>query len=446
MTVPVTAKLVILVLDGLRPDVIDASRTPHMAALRRRGTWYSASRTVFPSLTRVATASIATGTRPHAHGVVSNAFYDPRFDGDRLHNFASEDQLRRYEERVGEPFVAGETFADLLAAAGRRFAMVHTGSSASAFILSPRYRELRQWKFSVANFAAGMPSPVHDGIQDRYGPLPEDRIPGTAVVDYAATIFVEEVLARQSPDAALLWLYEPDKTWHYRGINSSDGLAALAAADDAVGRVVDWVDGRPDADAYTILLLSDHGHAQTPTQVDLYDLLRAEGYSCRHAEDGLLGDDAFAVTGWTVGSVWPRSGGVDQLRAVAEWLRAQDFVGCAHPRQAPLMFSVAVDDSACLGGLPGTGFVIGGRDARRLTMHGGLSRAELSNTMIAVGSGYEPGAIDTRACGILDIAPTILATLGVPQGPGMTGRPVSQPALPTDTPVTLAHGEVPAPG
>ncbi len=55
-------------------------------------------------------------------------------------------------------------------------------------------------------------------------------------------------------------------------------------------------------------------------------------------------------------------------------------------------------------------------------MHGGLNRHELNTTLIARGAGLPPGAVDGRATGIIDIAPTVLAALGLPAAATMTGR------------------------
>ena len=439
-------KVTVIVLDGLRADMIDARRTPHLDRVRRAGTWFSEARTVFPSLTRVAAASLATGAPPRVHGVVSNAFFDPRADRDRVLDFDSEAAITAYEAATGERFLNGETFADRLAQAGRNFAMVHTGGAASAHVFSPRHRTLGQWVLSTANVAASAPSRAYDDVRDRFGAPPPGTMPGTALLRYAADIFVDHVLTARQPDVALLWLHEPDKTWHFRGLTSDDGIAALGAADAAVGRVADWIDRQPDADRRTLLILSDHGHAATPNEVDLYALLNDAGHACRHMVQGSLGDDALAITGWTVGSIWTRDGDTRRLRAVAEWLQAQDFVGAvfsagdadgggpvpgtldlrltdaAHRRQAPLLFTTDVRDDRGHDGLAGLGPVIGGRTPPRLSMHGGLSNVEMTATLLAAGPGFPAGATDPRVCGIIDVAPTLLSLFGVQPPATMTGQ------------------------
>ncbi|MEL6963498.1 MAG: alkaline phosphatase family protein, partial [Pseudomonadota bacterium] len=61
-------KAVICVFDGLRPDRVTAELTPNLYRFAQSGIWYRESRSVFPSVTRVATTSFATGSKPETHG------------------------------------------------------------------------------------------------------------------------------------------------------------------------------------------------------------------------------------------------------------------------------------------------------------------------------------------------------------------------------------------
>ena len=56
--------ILVLVVDGLRPDTINASVTPTIAALRDAGVEYVNGHSVFPTVTRVNTASLVTGAYP----------------------------------------------------------------------------------------------------------------------------------------------------------------------------------------------------------------------------------------------------------------------------------------------------------------------------------------------------------------------------------------------
>ena len=72
--------MLLLVLDGIRPDVLRAAiregEAPNLGAVAERGeaVWDAVS--VFPSITPAATAAIATGKVPAESGIVGHAWYD----------------------------------------------------------------------------------------------------------------------------------------------------------------------------------------------------------------------------------------------------------------------------------------------------------------------------------------------------------------------------------
>jgi hypothetical protein len=70
-----TSLIVVFVVDGLRPDVISQTATPNLYRLKTEGTWCANSHSVFPTVTRVNSSSISTGTVPAVHGIVSNTMY-----------------------------------------------------------------------------------------------------------------------------------------------------------------------------------------------------------------------------------------------------------------------------------------------------------------------------------------------------------------------------------
>ena len=55
---------VLVVMDGLRGDMVTPELTPALCEIARRSRVFTAHPSVFPSATRVTAASIATGCRP----------------------------------------------------------------------------------------------------------------------------------------------------------------------------------------------------------------------------------------------------------------------------------------------------------------------------------------------------------------------------------------------
>ena len=74
-------RVVLVILDGLRPDAIEAFGLTHIAALAARGASTQEGRTVVPSVTAAAMATLLTGQTPARHGVRSDRFHIPRRRG-----------------------------------------------------------------------------------------------------------------------------------------------------------------------------------------------------------------------------------------------------------------------------------------------------------------------------------------------------------------------------
>ena len=72
--------VLVFVVDGLRPDSITAGDTPTLFRLRAEGVDLVNSHAVFPTVTRVNAAAIATGTQPGTNGLVGNQMFVPAVD------------------------------------------------------------------------------------------------------------------------------------------------------------------------------------------------------------------------------------------------------------------------------------------------------------------------------------------------------------------------------
>lgn len=64
-------KIVLLVIDGLRPDAITRERMPVLSAMAERAWHADSARTVRPSITVAALTSLGTGVSPERHGLCS---------------------------------------------------------------------------------------------------------------------------------------------------------------------------------------------------------------------------------------------------------------------------------------------------------------------------------------------------------------------------------------
>ncbi|MGH7678616.1 MAG: alkaline phosphatase family protein [Gemmatimonadaceae bacterium] len=71
-------RVIVVVLDGLRPDAIDEFDLKELRRLSRIGASSMCARTVAPSLTWPALTSLMTGVEPNVHGILEDAVHFPR--------------------------------------------------------------------------------------------------------------------------------------------------------------------------------------------------------------------------------------------------------------------------------------------------------------------------------------------------------------------------------
>ena len=71
-------KQLLVIFDGLRPDYVTHEVMPNLYAFGQRGIVFTSHHSVFPTVTRVNTSSISTGSYPERHGLLGNSVFFPR--------------------------------------------------------------------------------------------------------------------------------------------------------------------------------------------------------------------------------------------------------------------------------------------------------------------------------------------------------------------------------
>jgi hypothetical protein len=147
-------RVVIVVFDGLRPDLVRPDTMPHLHRFGERGASFVEARSVFPSVTRVCSSAIATGAPPAVYGIVGNAFWHSKVAQDRPLDLATIEGFQSFA-RAGEPALTAPTFADVLATAGRRLAIVHGHGGTPGGHLRPRASCRRESALGLVGAWAG---------------------------------------------------------------------------------------------------------------------------------------------------------------------------------------------------------------------------------------------------------------------------------------------------
>lgn len=202
-----TKNVVLVSIDGLRPDAIERFGAPTMQRLMREGSYSLTARTILPSKTLPSHTSMLSGELPDDHGVLWNNVTTAKKD-------------------VVE-------FPTVFSVAREH------GYRTAAF-------------FSKAKF-----TPLQ-----RPGTLDYSQAPGGWWGRWSSERTVEDViehLATQKPNVLFVHLTDPDRAGHSSGWMSEAYGRAVRAADEALGALVDAAEKAYGSGNYSVIVTADHG-------------------------------------------------------------------------------------------------------------------------------------------------------------------------------------------
>jgi arylsulfatase A-like enzyme len=464
-------RVLVVVLDGLRPDSINPDDTPRLDRLRREGVDFAASHAVFPTGTRVNAAAIATGTYPAANGFVGNSLYDRALDPTGPVHGGNHERLLALAQNGGR-LLSTPTLGELLATRGLRFAALGSASPGSTLLLNPS-APLGSGLVVNGRFNPGArvayPDDENQAILARFGPPStrgSRRDRHDALLGWTQRVLIDYVLAEFRPDVVVHWITEPDTTQHAHGVGSAEAVAALREVDRGLGTVLDALKRSGTAGTTDVLVLSDHGVTRQTSAVDVDRWLVDAGLKA-----GPQSDDVVVVSNGPCALLYVKDREPARIRKLAEFLQAHDQAGViftaadepvarrapARPRPAqdqgspppdgwvPGTFSLELihednpdrhpdvlltlpwSSAPNEFGVPGTDVTTtrgaaGGTSRAPASGHGGISPWALRNTLLAQGPHFKRGVVSRVPAGNVDVVPTILQLLGLDDTPGLDGR------------------------
>lgn len=374
--------VILVSIDGLRPDYLDRGVSPVLNALARSGARAPYMRPSFPSITFPNHYTLVTGLRPDHHGVVANTMEDPAIAGTRfsMGNRAATTDRRWWDG--GEPiWVTAEKDGV------RSGTMFWPGSEAAVHGVRPS-----EWK-------------PFDG-----------KVSNADRVDTVLKWLDQPAATR--PGFLTLYFDEVDHAGHVHGPDSADVTQALADVDRAMGRLVDGLRARHiDAD---IVVVSDHGMAG----ISADRVIRLD----RIAPPGSF---RVVVGGPVAGIVAAQ--GADQ-RLAAALLAPHDHMQCWRKGDVPARFVFGhnrrVQPFVCLAEV---GWMISadgqGSELKNLGAHGYDNEApEMRATFIAVGPDIRSG-VTVAPFDNVDVYPFVMALLHLKPLPSDGTIAPLQPAL-----------------
>lgn len=200
-TPPKTEHVVIISIDGLRPDALFLAHTPTLDRLIERGAYSPNAQTLSLSITLPSHASMLSGMTPAKHGIEWGLPY------------------------IGWPGMNGPTALSVAHDAGLKTAMVF-GKDKLNYLALP----------GSVDFLFG---------QEAHDPEVKDRAIEAIVTDMPHLLFVH------FPDT--------DRVGHTYGWMSENQLQSVAFADDMIGEIVAALELKGYLDSTLIIVTADHG-------------------------------------------------------------------------------------------------------------------------------------------------------------------------------------------
>ena len=436
--------VVIVGLDGLRPDTVEPGKAPNLARLMREGAAMESHIAAFPCETRVNLASLTTGCPPARHGIAANAYFVARGNALLPVDTGSLAHARLLQSDRG--ILLADTLADRLGRIGRRLAVISTGSPGGFGLLTAGGQADTVAGFNARFAGAALPGAFNAELAEKRAV--DETATDDVLTRTAVDAFLEDIWPTQRPAATIIWLAETDNAQHYRGGPGSPGaLAALANVDHELGRLLDWRDRAPEAGLIDIVVVSDHGHVTVDHDVDLLGVLSGAGIAAARTPDA---DVDVVVTAGRAPGVWGRNGDEKVLSRVLQVVAEQDWlalafapaensesargalpgtlshalVGAGGPHIPPLQLVLSASSSANGFGVPGVGPMEVGTSGLTAGsgMHGGLAAEEMRCLFVGHGTGFRSGMRSAAPSSTMDIAPTIWASLGLGVEPSFAGR------------------------
>jgi hypothetical protein len=375
--------VILISFDGTRPAAVQD--LPVFQRILAEGAWADRLVPVFPSNTFPNHVTFVTGVSPDRHGIVNNSFDDPvrgHFDYDADPSWLQVEPLWSLASRAG--------------------------------VVSAAYC----W--------VGSEGAWQSGLGPRYW-KPFDAAIGEMAKVEQILAWLDLPDARERPRLVTSWFHGADGASHRFGPDSEIVAGVLAKQDLALAALLDGLAKRGLTDSTTVLVVSDHGMTATQHTADLAGALSNAGVDAK-----VIGGGGFAQV--EVPGDADHTGRVTRVVEIARGLGLEAWQqGQAPPAYAitnsrfgdvvvvaPLGTAIAVQS-----GIDWLLGIVGLERFAMLGIHGHRPELpEMGALFGAIGRGVAAGARPGTVRAV-DVAPTVLALLGLPTPGWMEGRPIS---------------------
>lgn len=411
-----TDHVIVVMLDGCRPDILRRAHAPVLHGLAAAGTTYLRARTIYPSQTRVAFVSLPTGAYPGSHGIVG---------GNEIKDAAWQSVAMGDDDPIAaQALVARPTFFEAATAAG----------------LTSLYAAMKGYELVGARGATwtinGKKTLNQAAYKTRYDATAEGSVDLAA--GYKQSLAREllgqtlEIVRDKKPALVVVNLGSIDYAGHSFGPESEQYREAIEFLDGRMADLMKALDEMGIRERTTVIVSADHGFSDVDATRVVAPSADTGGH--RLADLAARGIEHYVSnTGGASMGVYVR----DKARipeAVAA-LRAEPWCEAVYcedakarcdlslsslhdyfPGRSPDLM-VDLDDDVALN-YPQAG------------QHGSLRHEDMAIPLILSGAGVAAGKVEGEAR-LVDVAPTVLRLLGLPaQGLRPDGRVLEEALRP----------------
>jgi hypothetical protein len=306
---------VLMVWDGLRPDSVTAEQTPNLFAMENEGVRFTRHHSVYPTITMVNAATLATGASPGGTTILGDEVsLLPRLSTRKITPAPDDSSANapvNLENSVTLAKLNGPKFFNgaLLGSESLGQQVRHAGGYLA--IIGKKGPTFTFYDSVTGDPAMGSPIATSDFIfvsDDLVAPptlksqlAPAPPRPARESVVYAASdaYFAQVVTGRALPQAksaalggrpalVVFWQHNPDVTQHHRGLGTQPNLDALKLCDANLGSIRQAIAKLGIADRTDLMVVSDHGFATIRAMVPLAQLLVDKGIKKSATSDDVL--------------------------------------------------------------------------------------------------------------------------------------------------------------
>lgn len=364
---------ILMVWDGLRPDLVDKADTPNLFDLERAGVRFERHHAAYPSLTMANAGVLAAGGTPGAVGILGDSMYFRSALGPRAAeeipalgplldsplNIEHSRYLAALDSKGGfnGDLTEVEAVARQIERVGGYVAIV--GKQGPTLLFDDKAGGANRFLFVSDDMAE---PPSMDAALKRMPPM---RLGDLYSISDRDAWFTQTVIRRALPAAKaiaakgrpafiVLWQHNPDLVQHIAGLGTQPAINALHSCDRNLGKLRAAVSALGLARKTDLMVVSDHGFATILVQVSLGDLLVAAGIKqSRASRDIVIAANGGSDLVYLSRRAFPTE---EERRAtlarIVDFAEAQEWCGPIFSRRVP--GKGASDAGDYLGWIPGT--------------------------------------------------------------------------------------------